>query len=341
MLGFFEAAVIAGRRMKRREFIAGAVLAAVWSLRAHAQQSGAVRRIGVLMGYANDAIAQERVAVFARGLEKLGWVDGKDIRIDYRFAASDPALMRTYASELVASSPDLIFASTPQVVATLKQETKDIPIILVNVADPVGAGLVQSLAASGSNVTGFANFDLSIGGKWLGLLKELKPSLVQAFVLAMPQHVTNAGLYRQIESAAVAMNLYAQQSLVRSATEIEQAIDHASRQANSGLIVLPNPVTTDRHEQIVAMSVRARIPAIFPYRDMARGGGLMSYGPDIADDYLRSAIYADRILKGEKPNNLPIQAPVKYELVINLKTAKAIGLDMPVNLIARADEVLE
>ena len=235
------------------------------------------------MGYANDSIAQERLALFRQGLESSGWTDGRNIRIDYRFAISNPALMRTYATELIALAPDVIFASTPQVITMLKQQTRDIPVVFVNVADPVGAGLVQSLASSGNNLTGFANFDLSIGGKWLGLLKEVEPSLLQAWVLMMPHHVTNAGLFREIEAAAATMKLRLNQSLVRDAAEIEQAIDAAAaaqEPGRAGMIVLPSPVTTDKHELIVATTARVRLPAIYPYRDLAKGGGLMSYGPE-------------------------------------------------------------
>jgi putative tryptophan/tyrosine transport system substrate-binding protein len=307
---------------------------------ARAQSANSARRIGVLMGYADDSIAQARLALFRRGLESSGWIDGKSVRIDYRFAASNPALMRMHAAELITLAPDVIFASTPPVVAALKQQTRDIPIVFVNVADPVGAGLVQSLASSGNNLTGFANFDLSIGGKWLGLLKEMRPSLVQAWVLMMPQHVTNAGLFREIETAATTFGLRVNQSLVRNAAEIEVAIKGAAPQSD-GMIVLPSPVTTDQHEQIVAMTAQVRLPAIYPYRDLAQGGGLMSYGPDIADDYRRAASYVDRILRGEQPSSLPIQAPTKYELVINLKTARGMALDVPATLLARADEVIE
>jgi putative ABC transport system substrate-binding protein len=205
--------------MKRRTFLAGIMSAAAVPYAARAQSANSARWIGVLMGYANDSIAQERLALFRRGLEFSGWMDGKSVRIDYRFAASNPALMRTHGAELVTLAPNVIFASTPPVVAVLKQQTRDIPIAFVNVADPVSAGLVQSLASSGNNLTGFANFDLSIGGKWLGLLKELRPSLVQASVLMMPQHVTNAGLFREIETAAATMGLRVHQSLVRNAAD--------------------------------------------------------------------------------------------------------------------------
>ena len=324
--------------------MAGIMSAAMMPFAARAQSPTSPRRIGVLMGYANDAIAQERLAPFRRGLESSGWIDGRNVRIDYRFAVSNPALMRTYAAELVALAPDVIFASTPQVVTVLKQQTRDIPVVFVNVADPVGAGLAQSLASSGNNLTGFANFDLSIGGKWLGLLKEIEPTLSQASVLMMPQHVTNAGLFREIEAAAATLELHVIQSLVRDAAEIERAINAAAaarEPGRAGMIVLPSPVTTDKHELIVATTARVRLPAIYPYRDLAKGGGLMSYGPDIGDDYRRAASYVDRILRGERPSGLPIQAPTKYELVINLKTARAMALDVPATLLARADEVIE
>jgi putative tryptophan/tyrosine transport system substrate-binding protein len=327
--------------MRRREFLAGIVSATALPLLARAETAGSLRRIGVLMGYANDEIAQKRVALFRRALEAAGWIDGKNARIDYRFAVSDPALMRTYAAEMIAQSPDVIFASTPPVVAVLKQQTQDIPIVFVNVADPVGAGFVHSLASSGNNLTGFANFDLSIGGKWLGLLKEMKPSLVEVRVLMMPQHVTNAGLFHEIEAAANALALHANRALVRNTVEIEQAINAAAQEANGGMIVLPSPITTDRHEQIVAMTAKLRLPSIYPYRDLAQGGGLMSYGPVIAEDYQRAATYVDRILRGEKPSALPIQAPTKYELVINLKTARGMAIEVPATLLARADEVIE
>jgi putative ABC transport system substrate-binding protein len=327
-------------RMRRRAFLAGVASALALPLPARAEPAE-MRHLGVLMGYADDPIARERMALFSRKLEAAGWIDGKNVRIDYRFAGSDPARMRTYAAELIALSPEVIFASTPQVVAVLAQQTQAIPIVFVNVADPVGAGFVKSLASSGNNITGFANFDLSIGGKWLGLLKEMKPSLLRFRVLMMPQHVTNAGLFRAVAAAANELGLEAQEAFVRNAAEIEEAIDAAAQHADCGMIVLPSPVTTDRHEQIVATTVKRKLASIYPYRDLAQGGGLMSYGPDVPDDYRRAATYVDRIFKGEKPSALPIQAPTKYELAINLKTAKAMGLEVPTTLLARADEVIE
>jgi putative ABC transport system substrate-binding protein len=292
------------------------------------------------MPYADDAVARARLSQFVHGLEVLGWVVGRDVRIDYYFANSDLGRMRTYAANLAATAPDVIFAATPQVLAALKHETNSIPVVFVNVTDPVGVGLVQSLNHPGGNMTGFGAYEFSIAGKWVELLKEVAPSLVRIAVITMPQHVTNAKLL-SAQGVGASMKIEVVQVSARSSAEIENAIGAVAAKPDSGLLVLPSPVTTDHHELIVQLAARYKLPAIYPYRDLAQGGGLISYGPNLSDDYRSAASYVDRILRGERLTNLPVQAPTKFEIVLNLKTAKALGLTLPQSLLATADEVIE
>ena len=328
--------------MRRREFImllGGA--AGAWPFGVRAQPATQLRRIGVLMPYADDAVARARLSQFVHGLEVLGWVVGGDVRIDYYFANSDLGRMRTYAANLAATAPDVIFAATPQVLAALKHETNSIPVVFVNVTDPVGVGLVQSLNHPGGNMTGFGAYEFSIAGKWVELLKEVAPSLVRIAVITMPQHVTNAKLFQSAQGVGASMKIEGVEVSARSSAEIENAIGAVAAKPDSGLLVLPSPVTTDHHELIVQLAARYKLPAIYPYRDLAQGGGLISYGPNLSDDYRSAASYVDRILRGERLTNLPVQAPTKFEIVLNLKTAKALGLTLPQSLLATADEVIE
>jgi len=329
--------------MRRREFLAlvgGAAVA--WPGAAHTQQPDRMRRIGLLMGQAsNDPEAQLWFLAFRQKLAELGWREGANIRVEVQWASADPKRMRVFASELVRLAPDVMVANTPPVLAVLRQETRSIPIVFMQVADPVGAGFVESLARPGGNITGFSNFEFAIGEKWLQTLKQIAPPVVRIAVVLMPEHVTNAGHLRAVEGAAPSLGVQISSASVRDATEIERAIAAVAREPNGGLIVLPNPVTNSNRELIVALAVRHRLPTIYPFRPFVVSGGLMSYGPDQAEMFRGAASYVDRILKGAKPADLPVQMPTKYELVINLKTAKTLGLTVPPTLLARADELIE
>jgi putative tryptophan/tyrosine transport system substrate-binding protein len=332
------------RIMRRREFISllgGAAVA--WPLAARAQQAERVRRVGVLMPFAeSDPQSQARVTAFQQGLQELGWTANRNIQFEYRFAGPDPVSMRTHAVTLVALRPDVILASSPQVLAALQHETRTIPIVFVNVADPVGANLVQSLARPGGNMTGFTNFEFAIVGKWLELLKETAPSVTRVAVLLAPEHVTNAALLHSIEAVAPSFGIHLTPAPVRDVVEIERAINAFARESHGGLIVLPSPVTIGiPSKEIISLAVRLRLPAVYPFSYLVINGGLMSYGVDDNDQWRRTASYVDRILRGAKPADLPVQAPTKFELVINLKTAKAMGLDIPATILGHADEVIE
>ena len=328
--------------MRRREFFALVANAATWPLGVRAQQPDRMRRIGLLMGQAsNDPEAQLWFSAFRQKLAELGWREGANIRIDVQWASADPKRMRVFASELVRLAPDVMVANTPPVLAAVHQETRSIPIVFMQVADPVGAGFVESLARPGGNITGFANFEFAIGAKWLQTLKQIAPPVVRIAVVLMPDHVTNAGHLRAVEAAAPSLGVQISSASVRDATEIERAIAAFAREPNGGLVVLPNPVTNSNRELIVGLAVRHRLPTIYPFRPFVVSGGLMSYGPDQAEMFRSAASYVDRILKGEKPADLPVQMPTKFEFVINLKTAKALGLIVPQSLLARADEVIE
>jgi putative ABC transport system substrate-binding protein len=327
--------------MRRREFIAlfgGATV--VWPLAARAQQPETMRRVGVLMSLAaGDKQAQARLAVFLQGLQELGWTDGRNVRIDIRWGTGDVERNRRHAAELVALAPDVILASGGSIVAPLLQATSTVPVVFTQTPDPVGAGFVESLARPGGNATGFSIFDYSLGGKWLELLKEIAPTVTRVAVIrdaATPQGI---GQFSAIQSLAPALSLEATPLNARDPGDFERAIAAVHR--NSGLIVTGSNLALIHRDLIITLTARYKLPAVYPLGFYAAAGGLISYGPDAIEPHRRAASYIDRILKGEKPADLPVQAPTKYELVINLKTARAFGLDVPDTLLARADEVIE
>ena len=330
--------------MKRREFITllgGA--AAAWPLAARAQQSERVRRVGVLMSAAaNDREAPARIASFLGGLQQLGWIEGRNIRIDIRWAAGDLDFnSKKYAAELVALAPDVLLATAGPTVAALQAETRSVPIVFAHAVDPVGAGFVASLARPNSNATGFILFEFSIGAKWLELLKEVAPNVMRVAVFRDPTSAAGIGQFAAIQAVASSFGVELSTINVRNPDEIEAAIGTFARSANGGLIVPASPPAARHREQIIGLATRHKLPAIYFERFLVTDGGLMSYGPDLADQYRRAASYVDRILKSEKAADLPVQAPTRYELVINLKTAKALGITVPPTLLARADEVIE
>jgi putative tryptophan/tyrosine transport system substrate-binding protein len=327
--------------IRRRDFIftlGGA--AAVRPLAAMAQQVKSVRRIGVLMAVANDAEGQTRIKAFRAELERLGWLDGKNVQMDYRFGVGVDRV-RDYATELIGAKPDVIVANGPQALAALGQRTSTIPIVFVQVADPVETGFVASMAQPGGNITGFVSTEKAIAGKYPELLKEVAPGVTQVSVILTPDNASNALFSHIIEGAAASIGMQSTSAAVRDAAEIERTIDAFASNSNGGLIVLANPVTNTYRELIAALAARHRLPAIYQYRYFITSGGLASYGPDVGDLFRRSASYVDRILKGEKPGDLPVQLPIKFELVINLKTAKNLGLTISREFLLRADEVIE
>jgi len=328
--------------MNRRTFIMLIGGAAMWPRAARAQQREKMRRVGVLMNLAaDDTEGSARVTALAQGLQELGWRDGRDVRIDYRWAAADAPSFHRHAQELLTLAPDVIIASaTPSVVA-LQQATRTVPIVFVGVADPVGAGLVESLAHPGGNTTGFSIFEYSISGKWLELLKEIAPRVRRAAVIRDHLLTSGTAQFGVIQSVAHALGAELTPVAARSADEIERGLSTFAREPDGGVIVTGSPLTAVHRNLIIMLAARHRLPAVYPFRYFATGGGLISYGPDVADQYRRAAGYVDRILKGEKPADLPVQAPTKFETIINLKTAKALGLDVPTTLLARADEVIE
>jgi putative ABC transport system substrate-binding protein len=323
--------------------LGGAAAANTWPLTARAQQGERVRRIGVLMSSAaNDREAPARIASFLRGLEQLGWIEGRNIRIDIRWAAGDLDFnSKKYAAELVALAPDVLLATAGPTVAALQAETRTVPIVFAHAVDPVGAGFVASLARPNSNATGFVLFEFSIGAKWLELLKELAPNVVRAAVLRDPTSAAGIGQFAAIQAVAPALAVELTTINVRNLDEIKDAVANFARSPNGGLIVPASPPASRHREQIIGLAARHRLPAIYFERFLVTDGGLMSYGPDLVDQYRRAAIYVDRLLKGEKPADLPVQAPTKYQLSINDKTAKALGLTVPPTLLARADEVID
>jgi putative ABC transport system substrate-binding protein len=326
----------------RREFITllGGV-AAAWPLAAGAQQQERMRRIGVLYILpTDDREAQARHLLFQQTLQQLGWTVDRNLHIDLRLAGGNPADVMRYASELVALAPDAILAVGSATVAPLQRETRTIPIVFVNVADPVGAGLVESMSRPGGNTTGFTNFEYSMAGKWVELLKQIAPDLTRAAVLRDSKAAAGLGQFGAISAAAQSLGVELVPIGVGDLPEIERGLTAFARSSNGGLIVTTGGTGFHR-ETIIALALRYRLPAIYPFRYHAVDGGLISYGPDTHEPIRRAAGYVDRILKGEKPADLPVQAPTKYELVINLKTARALGLDVPPTLLARADEVIE
>jgi putative ABC transport system substrate-binding protein len=329
--------------MKRRDFIrsiGGAV--AAWPIAARAQQSARVRRIGVLAPWvAEDPQNQDRIAAFQQALRELGWTDGHNLGIDYRWRAGDADGLRSAAAELVALAPDVILAVGSAALGALKQVTRTVPIVFAIVADPVGGGYVDSLARPGGNVTGFLLFEYGIAGKWLELLKQIAPPITRAAVIRDPSASSGIGQWAVIEAMAPSMGVELSLINIHDAAELERDITAFARLSNGGLIVTANPLATQHRELTIRLARDRKLPAVYFERFFVTGGGLISYGPQIADQVGRAAGYVDRILKGEKPADLPVQAPTKYELVVNLKTAKALGIDVPAALLARADEVIE
>jgi len=330
-----------GRRRQFITLVGGA--AAAWPLAARAQQTERVPRIGVLMASAaDDSENQARMAGFLQGLAQLGWTDGRNIRIDTRWATTNPDDLRRHATELTALAPDvLVAASGTTTVAPLLQATRTVPIVFVVVVDPVGAGFVASLARPGGNATGFTTFEYGMSGKWLELLKQIAPSMTRAAVLRDPAIASGIGQFGAVQAVAPSLGVELSPVDVRDAPEIERAVTSFARSSSGGLIVTPSPLASRHRDLIIMLAARHRLPAVYAWRYYVTDGGLISYGPDSIDQYRRAAGYVDRILKGEKPADLPVQAPTKYELVINLKTAKALGLTVPDSLLARADEVIE
>jgi putative tryptophan/tyrosine transport system substrate-binding protein len=330
--------------MRRREFITllgGA--AAAWPLAAHAQQRERMRRIGVLMSAVEgDPTGLEYITAFAQALAELGWSVGRNVRIEYRWGAGDLDRFRRYAAELVALSPDVVLASAGSIVGALQQASRTVPIVFVTTIDPVGGGWVESLSRPGTNATGFASFEFSMSGKWLELLKEIAPGVKRVAVVRDPSVPAGSGGLAAIQTVAPSLGVELTPVGVRDAGEIERAIAAFARSSNGGLILVGPTSSVRRHfDLVVALAARHRLPAVYPNRLFVTGGGLISYAPDSVDQYRRAAGYVDRILKGEKPADLPVQAPTKYELVINLKTAKALGLEVPATVLARAAEVIE
>jgi ABC-type uncharacterized transport system substrate-binding protein len=328
--------------VKRREFITLLSGAAAWPLAARAQQPGRVRRIGVLMAInADDAEAQARIAAFVQGLQQLGWTVGKNVHIDYRLAGIDADTLRKYAAELVALAPDVILAQSSPTIAALLQATHTVPIVFTLIVDPVGAGYVDSLAHPGGNATGFTVFEYAIGGKWLELLKEIAPRVTRVAVLREAAVAAGPAQFGAAQTVAPSLGMELRPVDTRDAGDIERAITAFARGANSGLLVTGSSSATLHRDLIVALAAQYRLPAVYFTRFFVTAGGLISYGPDYVDEFRRAAGYVDRILRGEKPAELPVQAPTKYELAINLKTAKGLGLEIPPALLARADEVIE
>jgi len=327
--------------MNRREFVTVLGGATAWPLAAHAQQPGSMRRIGVLMPFAkDDAEGQARVTAFIQELQRLGWTEGRNLQIEYRWETSDPEL-RKAATELVALSPDVIFVTTTPATALLQQATQTVPIVFVGVADPVSAGFVDSLAKPGGNLTGFTNFEYNVGAKWVELLKEIVPSITHVGVIRDPGVTSSIGQFAAIQSAAQTFGVEVIPLGGRNAKEIEHSVTEFARGSNLGLISVATPLNLINRDLIISLAARLRLPTIYPFRRFVADGGLISYGPDPIELHRLAAGYVDRILKGEKPADLPVQASTKFDLVINLKTAKALGLTVPNSVLSRADELIE
>jgi putative tryptophan/tyrosine transport system substrate-binding protein len=330
-------------QIRRREFITllgGAV--AAWPLAARAQQRDRTRRIGVLMpASADDAESQTRVGAFLQGLQQLGWTIGRNVRVDTHWATSDGASIRKHAAELVALAPDAILAFGASTVGPLLQETRTVPIVFPVVGDPVAAGFVESLARPGRNATGFMTFEYGMGAKWLELLKQIAPAVTRVAVLRDPAIPTGPAQFGVIQAAAPSAGMEVRAVDARDAGEIERGVAALARTSNSGLIITASAASQVHRDLIITLAARHKLPAVYYERLFVSVGGLISYGPDFVDQFRLAAGYVDRVLKGEKPADLPVQAPTKYQLVINLKTAKALGLEVPPTLLARADEVIE
>jgi len=326
----------------RRKFIALIGGAAAWPLAARAQQGEPMRRIGALMSTAaDDPEGQARIAAFQHGLQQFGWTIGRNVRIDSRWPVGDSERTRRYAAELVALAPDVILATGSAAAAPLLQATRTVPVVFVIVPDPVGAGFVNSLARPGGNATGFIQFEYGISGKWLELLKQIAPGVTRAAILRDPAISAGIGQFGAIQAVAPSLGVEASPINVRAADEIERAVADFARAPNGGLIITGSALAIFHRHLIIALAAKHRLPAVYFQRTLVADGGLISYGADVLDQYRRAASYVARILKGEKPADLPVQTPTKYELVINLKTAKALSLEIPSSVLARADEVIE
>jgi putative tryptophan/tyrosine transport system substrate-binding protein len=328
--------------VKRREFITLLGGAAAWPFASHGQQGERMRRIGVLLPAAADDLQyQTWVGAFLQGLGQAGWLIGRNVRIDTHWATANAAEIRRHAAELIAIAPDVILAHGDSTVGPLLQATHTVPTVFVLVPDPVASGHVDNLARPGGNVTGFMNYEFSLSGKWLELLKEIAPGVMRAAVLRDPGLTSGTGQFAAIQAVAPSLRMDVSPVNVRDASEIERAVAAFVRSPNGGLIVTPSGLVLVHRKLIITLAARHKLPTVYTDRAFVAAGGLASYGPDRTDQYRQAAGYVDRILKGEKPAELPVQAPTKYELVINLKTAKALGLDVPDALLARADEVIE
>jgi putative ABC transport system substrate-binding protein len=326
----------------RRQFITLLAGTAAWPVAARAQQPEQMRRIGVLMNRAADnKEGQARLAAFQQALQQLGWSDGRNVRIDIRWGADDVDRERKYAAELVALVPDIILAGGSLSVAAVQQASRSVPVVFASVSDPVGAGFVDSLAQPGGNVTGFMAFEWNLSGKWLELLKEVAPGVKRAAVLRDAANPGGIAQFSAIQIVAPSLALEVSAVNVRDAREIERSIAAFARSANGGLVVTSTATATVYHDLVIMLAAQHKLPAVYGNPFSVTDGGLVSYGPDYVDQFRRAAGYVDRILKGEKPADLPVQAPTKYKLVVNLKTAKATGLDLPATVLARADEVIE
>jgi putative ABC transport system substrate-binding protein len=329
-----------GEQMRRREFVSllGGAVAAM-PLVAKAQQNAQIRRIGVLMPFPKDnSEGQARIAAFIKELQQLGWTDGRNLHVEYRWETGD---LRKAAADLVTLSPDAILASTTPALVVLQSTTDTVPIVFAQVADPVSAGFVASMAQPGGNITGFTNIEYGIGAKWLELLKEIAPHVTRVGAIRDPTLTASIGQFGAIQSVARSFGVELSPLGGRNANELEKNINEFARGSNSGLITIAMPLSVNNMGLIVSLAAKHRLPATYPFRFFVANGGLISYGPDSIEPYRRAAGYIDRILKGEKPANMPVQAPTKYELVINLRTAKALGLNIPLSLQQRADEVIE
>ena len=328
--------------MQRRNFLGVLGGAAAWPLGARAQQTERARRIGVLMNKAaNDPLSPKEIAALLGGLQERGWTLGGNLQIEYRWSAGDPKLYRKHAAELVALAPDVILAVGGTTVGALQQVTRTVPIVFVEVTDPVNRGLVTSLARPGGNATGFTQFEFSIAGKWLELLKQIAPNVTRAAVIRDPSQFSGIGEAAAIQTMAPSLGIEVSPVDARDVSEIERAITLTARDSNGGLIVTASASAVSHRELIITLAAQHRLPAVYYFRYFVTGGGLISYGPDPVDPFRRAADYVDRILKGEKAADLPVQAATKYEMVINLKTAKALGLTIPQAVLSRADEVIE
>ena len=332
--------------MRRREFIvyAGSAVAApqIWPLATRAQQSERVRRIGVLLqAVKSDPESQIRIKAFVKGLEQFGWTEGRNLQLDYRWAGGNSDDIRKHAADLVALAPDVLVAAGSATVGALQQSTRTVPIVFATVGDPVGAGFVESLARPGGNITGFAIFEYAIGAKWLELLREISPRTTRVAVLRDPSVATGPGQFGAIQTAAPSLRMEISAVNMRDASEIGRALTAFAQSPNGGLIVSGTPLAQFHRNLIITLAARHKLPAVYFERFFVADGGLISYGADFVDQYRRAGGYVHRILNGEKPADLPVQAPTKYELVINLKTAKALDLTVPPSLLARADAIVE